>query len=295
VSGFSITYSADDYITDSGAGGTALSSGVKTNNGSIGVDKNGQPVETILEKAEKRGLSTGLVSTSSITHATPASFIAHTADRSKYSDIALDFLKTDIDVFIGGGYNEFARRTDSLNLIDSLKARGYFIARNLKDVNVKSTSRLAALLADEHMPQMSKGRGNMLPDATEMAISMLDKNDKGFFIMIEGSQIDWGGHGNDTSYMINEIVDFDNAVGKALAFAEKDGETLVIVTADHETGGFGIVGGNISTGDVKGAFLTKDHTATMVPVFAFGPGCEVFTGVQDNSDIFKKCIKLFGF
>jgi alkaline phosphatase len=295
VSGFSVTYSADDYITDSGAGGTALATGVKTNNGSIGVDANGKPVETILELAEKRGLSTGLVSTSSITHATPASFIAHTPDRSKYSDIALDFLKTDIDVFIGGGYNEFARRADGLNLIDSLKARGYFIARNLKDVNVKSTNRLAALLADEHMPQMSKGRGNMLPDATEMAISMLDKNDKGFFIMIEGSQIDWGGHGNDTSYMINEIVDFDNAVGKALAFAEKDGETLVIVTADHETGGFGIVGGNISTGDVKGAFLTKDHTATMVPVFAFGPGCEVFTGVQDNTDIFKKCIKLFGF
>ena len=295
VSGFSITYSADDYITDSGAGGTALATGVKTNNGSIGVDANGQPVETILEMAEKRGLATGLISTSSITHATPASFIAHTADRSKYSDIALDFLKTDIDVFIGGGYNQFARRTDSLNLIDSLKARGYFIARNLKNVNVKSTNRLAALLADEHMPRMSKGRGNMLPEATEMAISILDKNDKGFFIMIEGSQIDWGGHGNDASYIIDEVVDFDNAVGKALAFAEKDGETLVIVTADHETGGFGIISGNLATGDVKGAFLIKDHTATMVPVFAYGPGSEVFTGVQDNTDIFKKCIKLFGF
>jgi alkaline phosphatase len=295
VSGFSVTYSADDYITDSGAGGTALSSGVKTNNGSIGVDANGQPVETILEMAEKRGLATGLVSTSSITHATPASFIAHTANRSKYSDIALDFLKTDIDVFIGGGYKDFAGRADSLNLIDSLKARGYFIARNLKEVNVKSTTRLAALLANEHMPQMSKGRGNMLPDATEMALGMLDKNDKGFFIMIEGSQIDWGGHANDAAYIVDEMVDFDNAVGKALEFAKKDGETLVIVTADHETGGFGIIGGSIATGDVQGAFLIKDHTATMVPVFAYGPGSEVFTGVQDNTDIFKKCVKAFGF
>jgi alkaline phosphatase len=295
VSGFSVTYSADDYITDSGAGGTALSSGVKTNNGSIGVDANGQPVETILEMAEKRGLATGLVSTSSITHATPASFIAHTANRSKYSDIALDFLKTDIDVFIGGGYKDFAGRADSLNLIDSLKARGYFIARNLKEVNVKSTTRLAALLANEHMPQMSKGRGNMLPDATEMALKMLDKNDKGFFIMIEGSQIDWGGHANDAAYIVDEMVDFDNAVGKALEFAKKDGETLVIVTADHETGGFGIIGGSIATGDVQGAFLIKDHTATMVPVFAYGPGSEVFTGVQDNTDIFKKCVKAFGF
>lgn len=295
VSGFSVTFSANDYITDSGAGGTALSSGIKTNNGSIGVDTKGQPVETILEMAEKRGLSTGLVSTSAITHATPASFIAHTSNRSKYADIALDFLRTDIDVFIGGGYNNFARRADSLNLIDSLKARGYFIARDLKDVNVPSTKRLAALLADEHMPSMSKGRGNMLPDATAMALEILKRNSKGFFIMIEGSQIDWGGHDNDVSYIVDETVDFDNAVGKALQFAEKNGETLVIVTADHETGGFGIIGGSITTGEVQGAFLRKDHTATMVPVFAYGPGSEMFTGVQDNTDIFKKCVKLFGF
>ncbi len=295
VSGFSVTFSDDDYITDSGAGGTALSAGVKTNNGSIGVDANGKPVETILEMAEKRGLSTGLVSTSAITHATPASFIAHTSDRSKYADIAFDFLRTDIDVFIGGGYNNFAQRADSLNLIDSLKARGYFVTRNLKDVNVKSTNRLAALLAAEHMPPMSKGRGNMLPDATIMALQILARNENGFFIMIEGSQIDWGGHDNDGSYIVDEMVDFDNAVGEALEFAKKNGETLIIVTADHETGGFGITGGSISTGDVKGAFLSKDHTATMVPVFAYGPGSEIFTGVQDNTDIFKKCVTLLGF
>lgn len=295
VSGFSVTYSANDYITDSGAGGTALSSGIKTNNASIGVDANGKPVETILEMAEKRGLSTGLISTSAITHATPASFIAHTANRSKYEDISFDFLKTDIDVFIGGGYNHFAHRADSLNLIDSLKARGYLVARDLKDVDIPSTQRLAALLADEHLPKMSKGRGDMLPDATEMALKMLKRNKKGFFIMIEGSQIDWGGHDNDAAYVIDETVDFDNAVGKALQFAAKDGETLVIVTADHETGGFGITGGNIATGDVKGAFLIKDHTATMVPLFAYGPGSELFTGVMQNTDVFKKCVGLLGF
>jgi alkaline phosphatase len=292
VSGFSVTFSADNYITDSGAGGTALSTGVKTNNASIGVDATGKPVETILEKAEKNGLSTGLVSTSAITHATPASFIAHTANRSKYADIAFDFLRTDIDVFIGGGYNHFARRADSLNLIDSLKARGYFVARDLKDVDVASTQRLAALLADEHMPRISKGRGSMLPDATEMALKMLKRNKKGFFIMIEGSQIDWGGHDNDVAYIVDEMVDFDNAVGKALQFAAKNGETLVIVTADHETGGFGITGGSLTTGDVQGAFLSKDHTATMVPLFAYGPGSELFTGVQDNTDVNKKLVEL---
>jgi alkaline phosphatase len=292
VSGFSVTYSADNYITDSGAGGTALSSGVKTNNASIGVDAKGKPVNSILELAEQKGLSTGLVATSTITHATPASFIAHTANRSKYEDIAFDFLRTDIDVFIGGGYNNFARRTDSLNLLDSLKAHGYLVARNLKDVDVPTTKKLAALLADEHMPSMLKGRGNMLPDATEMALKILKRNDKGFFIMIEGSQIDWGGHDNDKEYVVAEVVDFDNAVGKALQFAAKNGETLVIVTADHETGGLGLTGGNIATGEVQGLFITKDHTATMVPVFAYGPGAEMFTGVQQNTDIFKKCAEL---
>ena len=294
VSGFSVTFSSSDYITDSGAGGTALATGVKTNNGSIGVDAKGMPVKSILEMAEESGLSTGLVSTSAITHATPASFIAHTPKRSNYEDIAYDFLKTDIDVFIGGGYNHFARRADSLNLIDSLKARGYFIARDLKDVDVPSTQRLAALLADEHLPSMIKGRGNMLPDATEMALKMLKKNKKGFFIMIEGSQIDWGGHDNDAAYVVAETVDFDNAVGKALQFAAKNGETLVIVTADHETGGFGITGGSITKGEVQGAFVSKDHTSTMVPVFAYGPGSGQFTGVQDNTDIFKKCVELLG-
>jgi alkaline phosphatase len=294
VTGFSITNSANNYITDSGAGGTALSAGVKTNNGSIGVDIDGKPVKTILEMAEDKGLSTGLVSTSAITHATPASFIAHTPNRSKYEDIAYDFLRTDIDVFIGGGYNHFARRADSLNLIDSLTARGYFIARDLKDVDVPSTQRLAALLADEHMPSMIKGRGEMLSEATDMAIKMLKRNKKGFFIMIEGSMIDWAAHDNDAESIVKETVDFDNAVGKALQFAVKNGETLVIVTADHETGGLGINGGNLETGEIVAAFTSKDHTATMVPVFAYGPGSERFTGVQQNTGIFKKCVELLG-
>jgi alkaline phosphatase len=123
---------------------------------------------------------------------------------------------------------------------------------------------------------------------------MLKRNKKGFFIMIEGSQIDWGGHDNDVQYIVDEMTDFDKAVGKALRFAANDGETLVIVTADHETGGFGITGGSLVTGEVQGAFLSKDHTSTMVPVFAFGPGSEIFCGVQDNTDIFKKSIELLG-
>jgi alkaline phosphatase len=127
-----------------------------------------------------------------------------------------------------------------------------------------------------------------------MALKMLKRNKKGFFIMIEGSMIDWAAHDNDAESIVKETVDFDNAVGKALQFAVKNGETLVIVTADHETGGLGINGGNLETGEIVAAFTSKDHTATMVPVFAYGPGSERFTGVQQNTGIFKKCVELLG-
>ncbi len=295
ISGFVKTFSADNYITDSGAGSTAFATGHKTNNGYISVSPAGDKLPTILEIAEKHGLATGLVATSSITHATPAGFIAHTSNRGNMEDIALDFLKTDIDVFIGGGYNDFALRKDSLNLIDSLRTHGYFVARDLKDVDLPLVTRLGALLAAGQMPRMAAGRGNMLPDATEMALKILKRNKKGFFIMIEGSQIDWGGHDNNLDYIVEEMVDFDKAVGKALDFAGKNGETLVIVTADHETGGLAITGGDMQKGTVTGSFVYKDHTGVMVPLFAYGPGAEKFSGIMDNTDVNKKCMALFGF
>jgi alkaline phosphatase len=207
-------------------------------------------------------------------------------------DIAMDFLKTDIDLFIGGGYNNFALRKDSLNLIDSLKKHGYFVARDLHDVDLPNVSKLAALLAVNHLPRMANGRGNMLPDATELALKMLKRNKKGFFLMVEGSQIDWGGHDNNLDYVVEETVDFDKAVGKALDFAAKNGETLVIITADHETGGLSLTAGDIQKGTVSGSFAVKDHTAIMVPLFAFGPGSEKFSGIMDNTDVNKKCRSL---
>jgi alkaline phosphatase len=294
VSGFVKTYSSDSYITDSGAGATAYATGHKTNNGYISVSPQGEKLQTIVETAELNKLSTGLVSTSAITHATPAGFIAHTSNRGNMEDIALDFLKTDIDVFIGGGYSNFALRKDSLNLIDSLRAHGYFVARDMKDVDLPTINKLAALLADGHMPRISAGRGSMLPDATDMAIKVVKRNKKGFFLMVEGSQIDWGGHDNDLNYVIDETIDFDNAVGKAVEFAKKDGETLIIVTADHETGGLALTGGDMKTGKVEGRFIYGDHTAVMVPLFAYGPGSEIFTGLMENTDVYKKCMMLLG-
>ncbi len=294
--GFSKTQSADKYITDSAAGGTALACGVKTYNGAIGVDKDGNKVTSILELGEQNGKATGLVSTSAITHATPASFIAHVASRSSYEDIALDFLKTEVDVFIGGGKNFFANRKDGKNLIAELEAKKYRVFNSLEEASSVNNGNLAVLTAPEHNDVAAK-RELKLELATEKAIKVLDNNKgkKGFFLMVEGSQIDWGGHQNDAGYVVTEMLDFDRAIAKALEFAVKDRNTLVIVTADHETGGMSLVGGDIKKGSVKAKFGSSDHTAVMVPVFAFGPGAQEFQGIYENVEVFNKMKSLFGF
>ena len=289
--GFSRTYSSSDYITDSAAGGTALACGVKTYNGAIGVDPEKKPVRNIREMAEQKGLKTGLVSTSAINHATPASFIAHQASRSSYEDIAADFLKTDIDLFIGGGVTSFEKRKDGRNLSRELKDKGYQVLYNMDEIKKVRSGKLAGLTAPEHNPGMPE-RGEMLVPATETAINLLSQSKKGFFLMVEGSQIDFLAHNNQTPGVIRETLDFDRAVGAALAFAAKDRNTLVIVTADHETGGMTLNGGNLKTGDVTAKYTSTDHTGICVPVFAFGPGAAQFGGFMENTDIAKKMMSL---
>jgi len=289
--GFQKTYSAFDFITDSGAGGTAISTGTKTRNGAIAVDTAGKPIKTILEIAEQKGLSTGLVSTSAITHATPASFIAHNINRNNYEQIAEDFLKTGIDVFIGGGKNHFNKRKDSIDLCIKLIQKGYIVTDTITDIIGINNGKLAGFTAKGHNPSILDGRGEMLSLATKTAINILDNNAKGFFLMVEGSQIDWGGHDNDTRRIAYEMIDFDKAIGIALDFARKNGNTLVIVTADHETGGMTLNSGNIKEKTFEAVYTTKDHTGIMVPVFAFGPGSEKFNGIYQNTAIFYKMLE----
>ena len=289
------TYSSDNYITDSGASGTAIATGVKTKNGAIGVDTSGIAQQSILEIAEEHGKATGLVATCFITHATPAAFIAHNPNRHDYENIALDFLKTDIDVFIGGGKNHFMVRSDSLNLIDSLSIKNYQIVYDLISLENINSGKIAGLLYEDHPPPLSQGRADMLEKASLKAIEILNQEKDGFFLMIESSQIDWAGHANNTDYLIEETVEFDNTVGKVLDFAEKNGETLVIITADHETGGFSIIDGNYETGEVTGGFSSSNHTGIMVPLYAYGPGAEEFIGIYENTEIFEKMLKSFGF
>ncbi len=292
--GFSQTQSADNYITDSAAGGTAIATGQRVNNGTVAMDENGNPIKSILYLSEENNKATGLVSTSAITHATPASFIAHQPSREMYEAIAADFVGSGIDIFIGGGRNNFAKRKDGRNLLEELQNLSYKVFNSLEEAASEDSAPMAILTADEHNPSYPE-RGDMLPDATNKAIEVLKNNENGFFLMVEGSRIDWGGHANNISEVVLETLDFDRAIGVALAFAAENKETLVIVTADHETGGLTIDKGDISKGKVSAKFASTDHTAVMVPVFAYGPGAELFMGILKNTDIFNNMVKAFSF
>ncbi len=301
VIGLHKSYSSDNLVTDSAAGATAFSAGVKTYNGAIGVSRDTLPVVTILELAEAAGLPTGLVSTSSIVHATPASFIAHNRYRKNYEEIAADFLKTEVDLFIGGGARYFNRReSDTRNLVRELQARNYlvenFVEKDIQEIRPDVSKNYAYLTADSEPLPFAQGRDYLVP-AAAMAPGFLDRRDtknRGFFLMIEGSQIDWGGHANNSDYIISEMIEFDNAIGEVLRFAAADGETLVIITADHETGGYAIQSGS-KMGEIDGAFTSDYHTADLIPVFAYGPGAEHFSGIFENTAIFDQMKKLFAF
>ncbi|NNM22208.1 MAG: alkaline phosphatase [Flavobacteriaceae bacterium] len=289
VIGLIKTSASDMLITDSAAGATAFASGIKTYNGAIGMAPDYSEVETIVEQLSGRGYSSGVIATSSIVHATPASFYAHSRSRSLYEDIAADLVDSEIDFFAGGGLAFFQQRSDSIDMISRLKERGFTI--NTESLTPTRADKQGYLLASDGMPKMVDGRGDFLPQATQLALDQLSKNNWGFILIVEGSQIDWGGHANDAEYLIGELLDFDKTVGLALAFARKNKETLVIVTADHETGGFTLAPTSNDYNSIQPSFSTGGHSATWIPVFAYGPGAELFGGVYENTEIYHKMIK----
>jgi alkaline phosphatase len=290
--GLIAVHSADNLITDSAAGATAFATGKKTYNGAVSVDQDTLPLRTIIEEAIARGKRTGLVATCALTHATPAAFAAHQRDRYMSEEIALDLSKAGLNLMIGGGQKSFETRSDARNLMEEMSASGYRIYPVSEDVPGEDSSLyLVNFVAQEHPESISEGRSKKyLTNALHLAMDKL-QNEEGYFLMVEGSQIDWGGHANDMEYIIEELLDFDRAVGLAYSIAEKDAETLVIVTADHETGGFAINAG-VKSGEFEGAFTSAGHTASLIPVFAFGPGAENFQGLYDNTDIYNKMKQL---
>jgi alkaline phosphatase len=283
--GLSMTSSSNDYITDSGAGATAFSIGQKTYNGAIGVTKDSHPEFTLSERLHVKGKATGLVATCGLTHATPASFYAHQPSRKLDKQIANDFYGGFIDIAIGGGLKFF----DTAKLRES-GHKVYIGHSNLESINDKQF--VSFYDTNEHPPKFVDGRGDFERKASMAAIRNLDQNKNGFFLMIEGSQIDWGGHENDSNYVLSEVMDFDSTIAEVINWAKKDGETLVIITADHETGGLSLIGYDKKNKKPAMHFSTGHHSGIPVPVFAYGPGSELFGGVYENTEIHDKILQL---
>lgn len=316
--GLMTNHSYDNIVTDSAASATAMATGEKSYNNAISVNPQKVPIKSIFEIAKEKGYSIGVVVTNSVTDATPAAFLAHSESRENHYEIAKDILDLEPDIVIGGGKKFFINRPDNENLLEKFKEKNYeiyldfneFQKSNFEDTNKK----ILGIFAETGLPPVVKTKANSqskyfeylskntdfnssrnqeyLSIASKKAMEYLEKKGKPFILLVEGSQIDYGGHNMDANYTINELLDFDKAIGEVLNFAERTKNTLVVVTADHETGGFTITGGNIKTLQIESKYIYEKHTATLVGVFAYGPSSEEFIGFFDNTDIFKKIKKL---
>ena len=286
--GFVRTQSADNFGTDSAAGGTAYATGVRTNNRAIGTNILGNAIGNIVEALSKLNYTTGIVTTDHLTGATPAAFYAHVKDRDETRTITYDLVDSPLDFFAGGG------REDYSEVLPALKKKFVLLDDVAGLKKLSKDAKAGLFLSDGNLISIKEGRGALMPQLIRELLPLLKAKENPFFVMIEGAQIDTYGHFNDTDGIVREVLDFDAMVGEALRFADWDGETLVVITADHETGGFSLLDGNRAQRTVEGDFTTHDHTGTMVPLFAYGPGSYLFQGVYDNTQVYDKILQLLG-
>lgn len=292
ATGLSKTWAVKKLVTDSGSGGTSLATGVKTVYHAVGVDPEGKPLTSLVDVAKELGKDAGMAVTCRLWDATPCDFCCHNIDRDKEEELVGDYPTSGVDFVFGGGAQKFTSRKDGRDIFKELQKKGYHVSRTLDDFFAyDKNSRIFAVPYDKDTP-LPDERGDLLARASMKGISLMNQNKNGFFMMIEGSQLDDYGHFNQLDLLMKETLDFDQTVGEVMKWAAKDGETLVVVTADHETGGLTLVNGNKDEGRVECCFSTKDHSGAMVPVYAFGPGAENFTGIFENTDVFKKIKKL---
>jgi len=285
--GLLFTHAVDGLVNASPGATTALAAGVLTRKDLISLDSKGDPVKTVLEYAQEKGMGTGLVVTSSVTDATPACFVSHVSSRHLQNNIAADLAVKNVDVMIGGGLAYFqpsstpgSLRHDNLDLLDLLSKTHTVVTSPQQFNDLGQPNKLAAFLDKNDLPTADL-RPVSLSSMVRKALEILGTREKGFFLMVEGSQIDWAAHHGYGEHLIRETVDLDNAVGVALEFAKKHGDTLIVVTADHDSGGMAIVDGSWDNHKITNmVFLTDKHTASMVPIFAYGPGGEVFDGIH---------------
>ena len=313
ISGIVLTHSEDAIVTDSASSATAYSTGFKTNNGALGLDKDLNVLENLTEKIHNYGYVSSLISTSEITHATPAAFASHVDLRWKTDEISKQMIDSDVMTILGGGRHFFlpedmgGKRDDGFNLYEQVESNQTLLTHKdqLNDESLASSKKVIGLFADEHIRDAEKAENHssepstmdMLDFAIKRSESFMEGGCKGSFIMVEGSQVDWAGHSNNIDYLVREMQDFEEAVLMAKSYAEQDNETLVIVTADHETGGLLIEPfkpTQYTAPEVKFSFNTGigygSHTGVPVPIYAYGPGSENFTGTMDNTDVYRAMV-----
>ena len=282
--GLSKTAAADDYTTDSAAGGSALATGVKTCNRHIAANADGTPNVSLSEHFAALGKAVGVVTLGNVADATPAVFYAHHTERDSADAITRCLLQSPITLLAGSGMEVLAQRHDSVDIIGALQKKGFRLVRHVDDIN---SAEGPVVCIDEQMADAACADNlDCLAQATREAISHLQTSaDSGFFLMVEQAKVDYAGHARYLPGSILETLSLDKAVAEALRFADSNGQTLVIVTADHETGGLTLVGGDNQTGSITACYFTDDHTPIAVPVFAYGPQAQRFIGVQQNTDI----------
>lgn len=309
VSGIVLTHSENAIVTDSASSATAFSTGRKTNNGALGLDEDNKILENFTEIIDRYGYVSSLISTSEITHATPAAYASHVDLRWKTDEISLQMMESNVMTILGGGRHFFlpedlgGKRSDGLNLLEQMESSRMVMTekKELDSFDHSDLGKVVGLFADEALRDKEKPENHVFePSSSEMLNFAINRSEKfnengckGFFIMLEGSQVDWAGHANDLNYLKREMQDFDEAVELALDYATQNLDTLVIATADHETGGLLIESSSptdYTAPEVKFSFNTGigygSHTGVPVPVYAYGPGSENFTGTLDNTDIF---------
>ena len=293
VIGLCTTFSADSYVTCSSAAATALACGFKTNNGMVNISPSGDTLKPITYKLRDAGYKIGVATTVGINHATPAGFYAASGKRSDYYSIAEQLPLSGFNFFAGGGFiHPKGKKNDRADIHEYITKTGYAIVRNPQNATA-GKDKIILFQAEnkgDALPTAIKREPNdlTLPQITAAAIRVLE-NEKGFFVMIEGGQIDWTCHANEGAAAVYETIDFADAVQVAVDFYKKyPKETLIIVTADHETGGMSLNDDKNADLPFSFGWTTKDHTGLAVPVYALGAGSELFGGKMDNTDIPKR-------
>ena len=281
--GIQRTYSADKLITDSAAAGTALATGHKTNNGMVAMNPDTVAVKSLAEEAMEKGKRVGLAVTCRVNDATPAVFLSHSETRKNQEDIVEQMAGSGVYFLSGGGYKFWRDREDCKDITEVVKAKGYSYVETKEDLMAVEEGPVVALM-DSYELQPALDRGDILPASVTKALELLD-NKQGFFLMIEGSMIDDGGHDNKAGHTMEEVFDFDRTLGIVLEWARKDGETLVVVTGDHATGGMTLLGGSIEEKRIRVNYSTTGHNGIFLPVFAWGPHSEDFVGVYENTEL----------